>query len=93
MKLYKPAGSDKGNFKELYSPHYPLTHPFVLDAKMVRPIHNGTLKSSAQDPDPLDSQDFGFFDPDPQKYADPRIRIQGAKYQPKTAKKKFHLKT
>ena len=38
---------------------------------------------SAQDPDPLDPQDFGFLDPDPQKYTDPRIRIQGAKYQPK----------
>ena len=36
----------------------------------------------------LDPQDFGFLDPDPQKYADPRIRIQGAKYQPKTATKK-----
>ena len=33
------------------------------------------------DPDPLDPQDFGFLDPDP----DPRIRFQGAKYQPKTA--------
>ena len=31
---------------------------------------------SALDPDPLD----------PQKYEDPRIRIQGAKYQPKIAK-------
>ena len=31
---------------------------------------------------------LAFLDPDPnlQKYADPRIRIQGAKYQPKTAK-------
>ena len=39
----------------------------------------------------LDPQDFGFLDPDPQKYADPRIRIHGVKYQPKTAKKKlFH---
>ena len=29
--------------------------------------------ASAQDPDPLDPQDFGFLDPnpDPQKYADP----------------------
>ena len=35
----------------------------------------------------MDPQDFGFLDPDPQKYADPRIRIQGAKYQPKTANK------
>ena len=63
------------------------------------PNPNGTLKSSA--PDPLDPQDFGYPDPldfgfpnpDPQKYADPRIRIQGKKYQPKTAKKKFTLKT
>ena len=30
-------------------------------------------------------------DPDQQKYADPRIRIQGSKYQPKTAKKTFLL--
>ena len=36
-------------------------------------------------------QNFGFLDPDPQKYADPRIRIQGAKYQPKTAKKKIYF--
>ena len=45
--------------------------------------------NSAKDPDPLDPQDFGLLDPDPdpQKYADPRIRIQGAKYQPKTAQK------
>ena len=27
--------------------------------------------------------------PDPQKYADQQIRIQGEKYQPKTAKKKL----
>ena len=42
--------------------------------------------------DSLDPQDFGFLDPDPdpQKYADLRIRIQGAKYQPKTAKKKIY---
>ena len=30
--------------------------------------------------------------PDPQKYADQQIRIQGAKYQPKTAKKIFFSK-
>ena len=47
------------------------------------------LVSSAYDPDPLDPQDFGFLDPDSQKYADPRIRIHGVKYQPKTTKKKF----
>jgi len=41
-----------------------------------------------------DPQDFGFLDTEPQKYADPRIRIQGVKYQPKTAEKKlFTLKT
>ena len=42
-----------------------------------------------QDPDlePLDP------DPDPQKYSDPRIRIQEAKYQSKTGKKLFALKT
>ena len=34
--------------------------------------------------DPLDLQDFGFLDLDPQKYADPLIRIQKVKYQPKT---------
>ena len=36
----------------------------------------------------MDPQDFGFLDPDPQKYADPRIRIQRGKYQPKTAENK-----
>ena len=36
----------------------------------------------------MDPQDFDFLDPDPQKYADPRIRIQGVKYQAKTATKK-----
>ena len=35
---------------------------------------------SAEDPDQLDPQDFGFQDPDPQKYAEPRIRMQGVKY-------------
>ena len=40
---------------------------------------NGFKKISAQDPDP-------------QKYADPRNRIQGAKYQPKTAKKNLLYK-
>ena len=42
-----------------------------------------------QDPDPLDPQDFCFVDPDPQKYADPWIRIKGVKYQPKTSKINF----
>ena len=51
------------------------------------------LKTSAQDPDPLDPQDFGFLDPDPQKYADPWIRIQGVKNQPKTAKNLFTPET
>ena len=43
----------------------------------------------------MDPKDFGFLDPDPepnpQKYVDPRIRIQGAKYQPKTEEKKILL--
>ena len=50
-----------------------------------------TVRLSAKDPVPWDPQDFGFLDPDPQKYADPRIRIQGVKYQPKTEKKHFLL--
>ena len=50
---------------------------------------NFNNSSSAWDPDPLDPQDFGFLDPDPQKYANPWI--QGPKYQPKTAKKIFTL--
>ena len=29
----------------------------------------------AQDPDPLDPQHLGFLDPDPEKYADPRMPI------------------
>ena len=38
-------------------------------------------------------QDFGFLDPDqnPQKYANPRIRIQGVKYQTKKLQKKPFL--
>ena len=36
----------------------------------------------------MDPQDFGFLAPDPQKYAGPRIRIQGVKNQPKIVKKK-----
>ena len=38
---------------------------------------------------------LGFLDrdADPQKYADPRIRIQGAKYQLKLQQKNFTLKT
>ena len=43
------------------------------------------------DPDSLDPQDIGFLAQDPQKYADPRIRIQGAKYHSKTATKKIEL--
>jgi len=31
-----------------------------------------SLNNSAQDPDPLDPQDFGVLDPDPQKYAHPK---------------------
>ena len=38
---------------------------------------------SAEGPDPLDPQDFGFLDPDLQKYPDPRIQI---KYRAKTKK-------
>ena len=30
---------------------------------------------SDKDPDSLDPQDFGFLNPDPQKYADPRVKI------------------
>ena len=43
--------------------------------------------------DSLDPQDFGFLDPDPdpQKYADLRIRIKGGKYHPKTEKKLFYF--
>jgi len=46
------------------------------------------------DPDPLNPQDFGFLDPDPdpQKYADLadlQIRIQKAKYQQKLQIKLF----
>ena len=37
-----------------------------------------SIQNSAYDPDPLDPQNFGFLDPE--KYADPWIRIQGAKY-------------
>ena len=42
-------------------------------------------------PDPLDPQHFGFLDLDHKKYADPRIRIQGVKYQWKTENKNFFI--
>ena len=41
----------------------------------------------------MDPKDFSFLNPDPQKYADPRIPIQGVKYQLKTATKKIILET
>jgi len=48
-------------------------------------------RDSAKELDPLDPQDFGFLDPDPQKHADSRIWIQGVKYQPKTAKNNLFI--
>ena len=47
------------------------------------------LTNGAQDSYPLNPPHFGFLDLDQQKYADPRIHIQGPKYQPKTTKIKF----
>ena len=41
----------------------------------------------------LDPQHFGFLDPYSQKYANPRIRIQGSKLQKINAKKSFAFKT
>ena len=41
----------------------------------------------------MDSQGFGFLVLDPQKYVDPRIRIEVAKYQPRTGKKEILLST
>jgi len=49
----------------------------IFDPNSIESSSLRTISPSAYDPDPLD----------PQKYADPRIQIQGAKYQPKTAKK------
>ena len=72
--------------------HVTLTDLQVYDLQQCPDI----VEISAYDPDPLDPQDFSFLDPDldSQKCADPRIRIQGAEYQPKTAKiKNFTLKT
>ena len=43
---------------------------------------------SALDPDPLDPQDFGLLDPDPQKYTDPDPR---SKISTKNCKKTFLL--
>ena len=37
----------------------------------------------------MDPTDFDFLDPNWQKYSDLRIRIQGARYQPKTEEKKL----
>jgi len=39
----------------------------------------------------MDPQDFGFLDPDPQKYVDPWIQIEGVKYQLKITKTNFLL--
>ena len=69
-----PTISKSGRiFKGLY-----LSFQVTLHTKMTMLIHNGILKSRAQDPDPdsLDPQDLAFW-------------IQGVKYQPKTAKKIF----
>ena len=41
--------------------------------KFIKPNLNSSAKDP--DPDPLDPQDFGFRDTDPQKYADPRDKI------------------
>ena len=65
-------------------------HGGSLEIKLTAPliyrdteyVISGKNVLSSYDPDPLDPQDFGFLDP--QKYTDPD---QGAKYQPKTAKK------
>ena len=56
-------------------------------------IGTSIVPTSAKDldPDPLVPQGFGILDSDPQKYADPRIRIQGGKYQPKRQKNLFTL--
>ena len=62
----------------------------IIYLNLINFFNSYLSRISAQDPDPLDPQDFGFLDPYSQKYADPRIRIQGAKYQPKTAKKIFY---
>ena len=44
------------------------------------------------DPDPLDPPDFVYLDPDLQKYADLRIRIQGVSTKTgKNCKKKYFL--
>ncbi len=51
----------------------------------IKTLENLT-KFSAQVPDPSDPPNFGL-----QKYADPRIRIQMAKNQPKTANKNLLL--
>ena len=82
------------NKLKLYIFHLNINISQFLD-KLAMLIRNRDfiLEVSAQDPDPLGPQDFDFLDSDPQKYADPRIRIQGAKYQSKTAKKNFTLKT
>ena len=53
----------------------------IITLKVLSTIENIQISTSAYDSDPLDPQHFGFLDPDPQKYAYLRIRIQGAKYQ------------
>ena len=42
---------------------------------------------SAKNSDPEDPQHFGFPDPNPLKFTNPRIQIQRVKYYLKTVKK------
>ena len=54
--------------------------------------NNKKVDNSAQDPDLLDPVHFSILDPDPQKYVDPRIRMQEAANKKATKKRKINFK-
>ena len=54
---------------------YQRYHLYICEIDAVLKRGDSSILTSSQDtdpdPDPLDLQDFGFLDQDPQKYADP----------------------
>ena len=57
--------------------------------KLYLTVYISAQNPDSLDPDPLDPQDFGFLDPDPQKYADPKDPDPRGKISTKTTKKNY----
>ena len=64
----------------------------LWNLKITNKLQIGHVPLVFNSADPLELQDFGFQDPDPQKYVDPRIRIQEAKTANKTYSQNLNLK-